>query len=214
MRHFWLNAMIAACEAPLLMLFAKRERNSTFRDIWSALGREFWRMRLRGWIWLACAAVVAAVAFAVWKPDTADRWAPRVAGLAHGLHDRIWPPRAQTAAAQPKAPPPVNVTVAAVKRADFPVILQGLGQVQAYNTVTVRARVDGQIMDIAFKEGQMVKKGDLLAEIDPRPFQASLEAAKAKRVQDEANLSNAKLDQARYASLAKQNYATQQQLDT
>ena len=59
------------------------------------------------------------------------------------------------------------------KRADFPVVLEGLGQVQAYNTVLVRARVDGQIDKIAFNEGQMVKKGDLLAQIDPRPFQAA-----------------------------------------
>ncbi len=106
------------------------------------------------------------------------------------------------------------MTAVAARRTDFPVVLQGLGQVQAYNTVTVRARVDGQIMKIGFREGQMVKKGDLLAEIDPRPFQAALEQAKAKKVQDEANLANAKLDQARYASLAKQSFATQQQLDT
>ena len=80
------------------------------------------------------------------------------------------------------------------KRADFPVVLEGLGQVQAYNTVLVRARVDGQIDKIAFNEGQMVKKGDLLAQIDPRPFQATLDQAVAKKAQDEANLANAKLD--------------------
>ena len=101
-----------------------------------------------------------------------------------------------------------------VKRADFPVVLQSIGQVQAYNTVLVRARVDGQIMKIGFDEGQMVKQGDLLAQIDARPFQAALEQAAAKKAQDEANLANAKLDLARFATLAKQDFATKQQLDT
>ena len=167
-------------------------------------------------LWFACVAVVVAAAYAVYRPDIADRWTPQVAGAAHQWHDKIWPPAPQTAQGNGKAagPRPVMVTVATATRGDFPVILQGLGQVQAFNTVTVRARVDGQIDKIAFQEGQMVKQGDLLAEIDPRPFRAALEQAQAKKVQDEANLANAKLDQARYATLAKQNFATQQQLDT
>ena len=146
---------------------------------------------------------------------------PPPARLAHRLHDRIWTPPAQTASAQgqgqqPQAtgPAPIVVTVTPVKRADFPVVLQSIGQVQAYNTVLVRARVDGQIMKIAFNEGQMVKKGDLLAQIDPRPFQAALDQAVAKKSQDEANLANAKLDLTRFATLAKQDFATKQQLDT
>ncbi len=171
-------------------------------------------MRFGRIILFVCVAVAAAAAYAVYKPDTADRWSPRVAAAAHQAHDKIWPPQAQPGGAQPSGPAPVLVTVAEARRGDFPVILQGLGEVQAFNTVTVRARVDGQIDKIAFQEGQMVQKGDLLAEIDPRPFQATLEAAKAKKQQDEANLTNAKLDQARYALLAKQSFATQQQLDT
>src|SRR5689334_7681785 len=112
-------------------------------------------------------------------------------------------------AARPAA---VRVSTAPVEKIDFPVYLTGLGTVQAFNTVVVRTRVDGQIDKIAFKEGQMVKQGDLLAEIDPRPFQASLDQAKAKKVQDEANLANANLDLQRYTKLGE--FATRQQTDT
>src|SRR6202790_4587562 len=111
-----------------------------------------------------------------------------------------------------KAPPAVRVTIAPVQKADFPVYLTGLGNVQGFNTVTVRTRVDGQIDKIAFKEGQAVKQGDLLAEIDPRPFQAALDEAKAKKAQDEANLANANLDLQRFTKLGE--FATRQQTDT
>jgi len=79
--------------------------------------------------------------------------------------------------AQKSAPSPVRVSIAPVEKADFPVYLTGLGTVQGFNTVLVRTRVDGQIDKIAFTEGQLVKQGDLLAEIDPRPFQAALDQA-------------------------------------
>jgi multidrug efflux system membrane fusion protein len=108
--------------------------------------------------------------------------------------------------------PPVRVSIAPVERADFPVYLTGLGTVQAFNTVVVRTRVDGQIDKIAFQEGQSVNQGDLLAEIDPRPFQAALDQAKAKKVQDEANLANANLDLQRFTKLGE--FATRQQTDT
>lgn len=168
--------------------------------------------------WIAVVACGAAAAVGVYAPATADRWAPAAGPLAHRLHDRIWGSPGPTAAAQGEGgqngKAPIVVTVTPVKRADFPVVLESIGQVQAFNTVLVRARVDGQIMKIAFKEGQMVKKGDLLAQIDPRPFQAALDGAVAKKSQDEATLANAKLDLARYATLAKQDFATRQQLDT
>jgi len=80
--------------------------------------------------------------------------------------------------------------------------LFGLGSVQGFNTVVVRTRVDGQIDKIAFQEGQLVNQGDILAEIDPRPYQAALDQAVAKKAQDEANLANAKLDLHRYVSSA------------
>jgi membrane fusion protein, multidrug efflux system len=117
---------------------------------------------------------------------------------------------AQQAAAARRPAIPVNT--AKVEKADFPVYLTGLGTVQGFNTVQVRTRVDGQIDKIAFTEGQMVKAGDLLAEIDPRPYQATLDQAVAKKAQDEANLANANLDLQRYTKLGE--FATRQQTDT
>lgn len=111
-------------------------------------------------------------------------------------------------------PPPIPVTFSRVQLADFAVYLNGLGTVQAYNTVTVRSRVDGEITKIAFKEGQIVKQGDLLVQIDPRPFQAALDQAVAKKSQDEASLKNAQLDLKRFTDLARQDFASRQQVDT
>src|ERR1700722_5935779 len=116
------------------------------------------------------------------------------------------------AAKNAPARPAVRVTIAPVEKSDFPVYLTGLGTVQGFNTVVVRTRVDGQIDKIAFQEGQAVAQGDLLAEIDPRPFQAVLDQAKAKKVQDEANLANANLDLQRFTKLGES--ATRQQTDT
>ena len=93
-----------------------------------------------------------------------------------------------------------------MQKADFPVYLNGLGTVQPYDTVTVRSRVDGQIIKVAFKQGRMVKEGDTLVQIDPRPYQAALDQALSKKAQDEANLKNAKLNLERYLSLAKKDY--------
>ncbi|MGO9741086.1 MAG: efflux RND transporter periplasmic adaptor subunit [Roseiarcus sp.] len=99
---------------------------------------------------------------------------------------------------------PIPVTIAQAKKADFPVYLNGLGAVEPYQTVLIRSRVDGAVIKVAFKQGQMVKEGDVLVEIDPRPYQAALDQALAKKAQDEASLSDAKLDLGRYAGLAKQ----------
>jgi membrane fusion protein, multidrug efflux system len=108
--------------------------------------------------------------------------------------------------------PAIPVTMAPVEKADFPVYLTGLGTVQGFNTVLVRTRIDGQIDKVAFQEGQQVNQGDLLVEIDPRPFQATLDQAKAKKAQDEANLANANLDLQRFTKLGE--FATRQQTDT
>ena len=121
--------------------------------------------------------------------------------------------RADAAVPQQDASPGVPVQVASARRADVPISLSGLGTVQPLNVVTVTSRVDGQIMRIGFEEGQTVKEGDLLAQIDPRPYQASLDQAKARQAQDEAQLANARRDLQRYAQLAQNNYASRQQLD-
>jgi len=120
--------------------------------------------------------------------------------------------RAENAQKSAARRPAVPVTLAPVEKADFPVFLTGLGTVQGFNTVQVRTRVDGQIDKIAFQEGQLVNQGDLLVEVDPRPFQATLDQAKAKKAQDEANLANANLDLQRYTKLGE--FATRQQTDT
>jgi len=108
------------------------------------------------------------------------------------------------AANSAQAPTPIPVTIAQAKTADFPVYLNGLGAVEPYQTVLIRSRVDGQVVKIAFKQGQMVKEGDVLVQIDPRPYQATLDQAIAKKTQDEASLKDAQLDLVRYAALAKE----------
>jgi multidrug efflux system membrane fusion protein len=113
-----------------------------------------------------------------------------------------------------KPPPAVPVTVADVRKGDFPVYLNGLGTVQPFDTVLVRSRVDGEVVRVGFKQGQMVKEGDMLVEIDPRPYQAAYDQAVSKKMQDEANLKNAQLNLARYNQLAKQDFASRQQLDS
>jgi multidrug efflux system membrane fusion protein len=111
--------------------------------------------------------------------------------------------------------PAVPVLAMAATAKDFPVIIRGLGSVQAFNTVTVKSRVDGQILNVAFQEGQYVHAGDLLVQIDPRPFQAQLAQANANKAKDQANLENAQRDLARYAALVQtQLAATRQQYDT
>src|SRR3982074_1484144 len=151
------------------------------------------------------------------KPRTI-RWvllAAAIAGLGYfGWQKFHGDDRQAQADAQQRAPARVAVPVkiATVEKADFPVYLTGLGTVQGFNTVVVRSRVDGRINKTAFKEGQFVKKGDTLVEIDPRPFQAALDQAKAKKVQDEANLANANLDLQRFTKLGE--FATRQQTDT
>ena len=117
-------------------------------------------------------------------------------------------------AAAAKTPAAIAVDVATAARADVPVYLEGLGTVQAFYTVTITARVDGQIEKVAFKEGQDVKKGALLVQIDPRPYQAALGVAIAARDKDRALLANAHRDLDRYALLEPEDLASKQTVDT
>lgn len=109
---------------------------------------------------------------------------------------------------------PVPVLVAAAQKADVPVYLDAVGTTKALNTVTVRPQVDGKLLEVTFKEGQDVKKGDVLARIDPTTYQAQLDQAVAKKAQDEAMLANARIDQERYERLALTNSINRQQADT
>ena len=112
----------------------------------------------------------------------------------------------------------VPVLAAAAAAKDVPVIVRGIGSVQAYNQaynmVSVKSRVDGNIVKVAFTEGQLVHQGDLLMQVDPRPYQAQLEQAEANKAKDQANLENAQRDLARYAAIVNNQLAvTRQQYD-
>ncbi len=151
--------------------------------------------RTRYWVWFTLLILIAAAAgLWVFQP---------------------WQSHAQ--APQPRGTPGrgMAVAVAAVpaRLADLPVYLDGLGSVMPFYTVTVRSRVDGQLMNVYFREGQFVKEGDLLAEIDPRPFQVQLEQAQGQMARDQALLADARLDLDRYRTLAPQDAIPKQQLD-
>jgi multidrug efflux system membrane fusion protein len=112
------------------------------------------------------------------------------------------------------APPTVPVTISTVAQGDVPIELDALGRVQAFNTVMARTQVPGQIQSIAFQEGQTVQVGQLIAQIDPRPFQATVEQDKANLARDRANLANAQADLNRYIPLAAKGVVSTQQVET
>jgi membrane fusion protein, multidrug efflux system len=120
-------------------------------------------------------------------------------------------PRQQAQAAAPRA---ISVAIAPVQRQDLPVYLEGLGSVTAFNTANIKSRVDGQIMQVNFKEGQTVRQGELLLVIDPRPYEVQLEQMQAQLFRDQAQLRDAKLNLDRYTSLIPSGSISQQQVDT
>ncbi len=152
------------------------------------------RPRSRRWLMaMLCLLVIAGIGYAIW----------------------FWPAGSGRQAARDRnANQPIPVLVATAEQRDVPIYLDALGTVQAFNTVTAKPMVDGPLLSVNFKEGQDVKTGDVLAQIDPRTYQAALDQATAKKAQDEAQLANARLDLARYIKLAANNYTSAQQADT
>lgn len=152
------------------------------------------RPRSRRWLMVAlCLLVIAGIGYTIWL------WP----------HGGANPGGRNNAAGQP-----IPVLVSTAEQKDVPIYLEGLGTVQAFNTVTVKTMVDGPLQTVNFKEGQDVKKGDVLAQIDPRTYQAAYDQAVAKKAQDAALLANARLDLARYTKLVANNYTSAQQADT
>jgi multidrug efflux system membrane fusion protein len=159
-----------------------------------------YRFSRRAWVVVAGIILIAAISASMFfrGGDAAGQASPKAgAGRNAAQNTRV----------------PVDVTHA--EQASFPVYLRGLGSIQSFNTVSLRSRVDGEIIKVNFHEGQMVAEGDLLVQIDPRPYQAMLDQAVAKKGQDEALLANAKLDLERYETLVKSSgAASRQQVDT
>jgi multidrug efflux system membrane fusion protein len=148
------------------------------------------------------------------KKGHAWRWVLLVLVIIGGIIAYQLYARSQAAAKGPTAPPPISVGVTAVQKRDVPFYLTGLGSVTAFNTVTVHTRVDGQMMQVYFKEGQFVKAGDVLAEIDPRPYQVALDQAQGQLAKDVASQNDAKVDLSRYQQLWQEGVIARQQLDT
>jgi membrane fusion protein, multidrug efflux system len=157
-----------------------------------AVSRRSWRSRLRLLLWLLL--IVAILGAAVWY---------------------LTRPATQPAnRGRPQAGAPVPVGVAPVEKGDMPVTLSQLGTVTPLAMVTVKTQISGYLMQVAFREGQMVNKGDFLAQIDPRPYQVALEQAQAQLAKDQALLKNAQLDLTRYNTLVAQNSVATQTRDT
>jgi membrane fusion protein, multidrug efflux system len=154
--------------------------------------------RRRWWLWVLAVVALLAIAAGVW-------W--------YGWSKPAETPTATKGRVDPSARA-LPVIAAAAKKGSIDVYLNALGTVTPRNIVTVRPRVDGQLMSVAFREGQVVKAGDLLAEIDPRPFQVQLTQASGQMAKDQALLKNAHVDLERYRTLLAQDSISKQQVDT
>jgi multidrug efflux system membrane fusion protein len=155
-------------------------------------------MKNKKTLWITIGVLVAAGALATF--------------LLYGKPEKQAPPVGR--AGKDGASRPVPVTVAIAQTGDIDMVINALGTVTARNTVTVKPRVDGQLVRVVFREGQVVKTGDLLAEIDPRTFQSQLDQANGQLMRDQALLANARLDQARYRGLLAKDSIAKQQVDS
>ena len=149
----------------------------------------------RPWLWLLVLGILAA-------------------GVIYWYHRASAGKEASSSAAAARASAVTPVVAATAQRGDIGVYFNGLGAVTPIYTVTVKSRVDGQLMSVPFKEGQLVHRGDLLAQIDPRPFQVQLTQAEGQLIKDQAALENARIDLTRYQTLLTQNAAPEQQYAT
>ena len=149
--------------------------------------------RSRKWLWLLAVVLLLGVAYMI------ARWQTHSSAASKR---------------EPGAPAGVPVSIASARKGEMPVYLNGLGTVTPTNTVTVRSRIDGQLLSVNFQEGQFVKQGELLAQIDPRTFQLQLDQAQGQLARDQAQLGNAKVDLQRYKTLSADGVITQQQYDT
>jgi multidrug efflux system membrane fusion protein len=162
-----------------------------------ALTRPGPRSRSRRWPWLLAAVALAAAALAAWY------W------FGHGSSDQ-----GKAGGKGDAASRPMPVVAAPARKGNIDVYIDALGTVTPLNNVVVHTRVDGQLMSVAFREGQNVKAGDLLAQIDPRPFEVMLTQANGQMARDQAQLKNAQVDLERYQTLLSQDSISRQQVDT
>ena len=161
--------------------------------------------RKRRWPWIGGALLLVAAGIGVWY------WSSNVAGPPPAAGGRGGGGRGGRGDAAGR---PTPVVAAAARKGSIDVYLNALGTVTPRNSVVVKSRVDGQLMRVAFKEGQVVKAGDLLAEIDPRPFQVQVAQAQGQMAKDQALLRNAQVDLERYRTLLAQDSIAKQQVDT
>ena len=159
--------------------------------------------KTRWWLWIL---ILGVIAVGIWYFRSSRAASQAATSAAPGT-----PGKAGAAGPGNFAVP---VIVATAQRGDLPVYFNGLGTVTAFNTVTVRSRVDGQLISIAFQEGQFVHQGDVLAQIDPRPFQVQLEQAMGQLAKDQAQRRDAEVNLERFKLLFKEGVIPQQQLDT
>jgi multidrug efflux system membrane fusion protein len=171
------------------------------------LASEARETKSHGWLWIVALVVVVALGFWYFRSSRASTEAQGAAAQGAGSG-------AGKGGRGQGGPGVVPVVVATAQKGDLPVYYNGLGTVTAFNTVTVRSRVDGQIVKINFTEGQTVHQGDALVEIDPRPYQVQLEQAEGQIAKDQAQLRDVQVDYERYQLLFKEGVIPKQQVDT